>query len=342
MIDSAPGALPNDLNAALGVKRTMLGILDKRRLLLGGSVVMVMVMVAWTLASASTFPVSKRGTPSERYGEPDLRLSIPYGPRPEQILDLCIPPNTGSRRPGVVFIHGGGWSQGDKKLYTTTCSLVARLGFVGATINYRLADADNPVTRWPAQLVDSQLAVRWLRGHASEFGVDAKHICAWGDSSGAQLAFFLGVQHAIVPSDDGLLIQDQAPDVQCVIALSGPFDLTRVSSGLQKAIAYHLFGGVTIERNIMPYRAASPIFLVNSDTPPTLIIHGRNDRIAPLPQAEALQRTLKHNRVPVDFVVYDGGHVVAGLDEESRRRILRAQLNFLITQRHLWTEVIKR
>ena len=64
--------------------------------------------------------------------------------------------------PAVVLIHGGGWRSGDKRDYADQCRELASRGFVAATINYRLSQ----VAVWPAQLVDAQLAVRWLRGSA--------------------------------------------------------------------------------------------------------------------------------------------------------------------------------
>src|ERR1039458_1390276 len=99
----------------------------------------------------------------------DVLKDVRYGLLPEQLLDVCLPPRN-APHPGVVFLHGGGWMSGDQKEFAVTCPFMASLGFVAASIAYRLAKVDNPATRWPAQLADSQLALQWLREHSAELG----------------------------------------------------------------------------------------------------------------------------------------------------------------------------
>src|SRR5689334_18158846 len=83
-------------------------------------------------------------------------------------------------------------------LVAVECALLASRGFVAATIEYRLA----PRNHWPAQLVDAQLAVRYLRSQSGALGLDAGRLCAWGESAGGHLAAFLGVLAGVWPGDE--------------------------------------------------------------------------------------------------------------------------------------------
>src|SRR5262249_24172530 len=112
-------------------------------------------------------------------------------------LDLAFKKNQrGKPRPAIVVIHGGDWVQGDKSSFASRKYGVpgniedfARLGFVAATINYRLP-AEAP---FPAALEDCKAAVRWLRAHAREYNLDPMHIGAYGNSAGGHLALLLGM-----------------------------------------------------------------------------------------------------------------------------------------------------
>jgi acetyl esterase/lipase len=107
-------------------------------------------------------------------------------------LDLAYPKGQGTKpRPALVVIHGGGWIEGDKSSFTSLKYWApgniidfAKLGFVAATINYRLS-REAP---FPAALEDCKCAVRWLRAHAEEYHIDVNHIGAYGNSAGGHLA----------------------------------------------------------------------------------------------------------------------------------------------------------
>src|SRR5262249_38648036 len=98
------------------------------------------------------------------------------GPSKQWRLDLAAEKGADDKpRPGIVIIHGGGWLEGDKSSFASRKDGVpgniedfADLGFVAATINYRLS-GEAP---FPAALEDCKCAVRWLRAHAKEYNLD--------------------------------------------------------------------------------------------------------------------------------------------------------------------------
>jgi acetyl esterase/lipase len=80
--------------------------------------------------------------------------NVPYGPNPEEILDVCMPKTPAGHLPGIVLIHGGGWSWGAKEGPVRDCTFMAQHGYVVANIDYRLGDSKDPHgAPWPAQLL---------------------------------------------------------------------------------------------------------------------------------------------------------------------------------------------
>ena len=109
-------------------------------------------------------------------------------------LDLAMPKERGNDpRPAIVFVHGGGWRNGDKRaasFLNPTLSYAAK-GYVCITVNYRLLKGNS---RDIDQCVeDVKNSVRWLRAHAEKYNVDPNRIGATGNSAGAHLSVMLGI-----------------------------------------------------------------------------------------------------------------------------------------------------
>jgi acetyl esterase/lipase len=108
---------------------------------------------------------------------------------PSQTLDLYSPQKT-KQVPLIVWIHGGAFLFGSKEGFPVEPVPLHFLleGYAVASINYRLS----PEAVFPAQLEDCKAAIRWLRAHADNFGIDPNRIGAWGASAGGNLAALLG------------------------------------------------------------------------------------------------------------------------------------------------------
>jgi acetyl esterase/lipase len=109
-----------------------------------------------------------------------------YGPDPLQKLDIFQPEGSGHTM--VVFVHGGNFQRGDKRVsqmpfFDNLLSFLAAHDMVGVTMNYRLA----PAVSYPAEHQDVAAVVAWLKTHAAEYGGDGAKIVLWGESSGASL-----------------------------------------------------------------------------------------------------------------------------------------------------------
>lgn len=245
-----------------------------------------------------------------------FELDIPYAAtsNPRQRLDLYLPKAPGSSRlPVIVYVHGGGWLQGDKADGAVRLMPYVRSGaYAGVSVGYRLSGE----ATWPAQIHDGKAAIRWIRAHAGEHGLDPERIAVWGRSAGGHLALMLGVS-----GDAPELEGDLGPHtgvssrVACVanyfgvseiLALLGQeSDFDRTSPHAFEAL---LIGG-PLRDNADKARSASPVTYVSPNDPPVLTAHGTADRTVPYDQAVRLDAALKKAGVPSHLVTVPGaGH----------------------------------
>jgi acetyl esterase/lipase/CubicO group peptidase (beta-lactamase class C family) len=208
-------------------------------------------------------------------------------------LDLFLPPpGNDSLRPAIVFVHGGGWRQGDKGegLFRSLPEQYAGQGYVCISVNYRLAQE----AAFPACLEDVKCAVRWLRAHAGDYNVDPDRIGAFGISAGAHLVALLGLVGPEAGLEGSGPHADQASAVQAVCAVATPTDFTHweLRDSFDRAIRPLLAGpDETFARRAAQ---ASPLTHVRKEAPPFLVIHGTTDDVVHIDQADRFVEALKH------------------------------------------------
>ena len=270
-------------------------------------------------------------------------------------MDLYEPPAEAARpAPVALYVHGGGFVFGDRKLRGLGARLanhagalvpqlraaLNRRGFVIASIDYRLL----PLSPWPAQIEDAKCAVRFLRAHAVALGIDPRRIGAWGSSAGGALVSLLGVVGSQAGFDHGPYAA-QSSTVQAVVDMFGAADLTDLgdSEPFMRAAVQVALGSSTAVR-----RSASAISYLDSGAeagaravphrPPFLILQGTDDESVRPRHSQAFARRLQAAGVPVELVLVEGaGH---GLDYSSQRPT-PAQLARMIADffaRHLSSE----
>ena len=230
-----------------------------------------------------------------------VERDIPYlGPDREEKLDLYRPaaaPGPGERRPGIVIIHGGGWTGGDKgaKREINIGTTLASHGYVCVSINYALARKDHPT--WPTNLQDCKRAVRWLRKNADRYQVDPDHIGAIGGSAGGHLAALLAVtgpEAGLEPSEDSGI----SSRVQAAVPMY---------PGMASSVGHDsvMFPG-TRDQAPELYRVATPVSHVSRDDAPMLILHGTADATVPVSQSRGLAAKLDEVGVEHQLVIIDG------------------------------------
>lgn len=257
----------------------------------------------------------------------DVVYASPKGQ--DQHVDLARPKGKGPF-PLVVFVHGGGWTAGSRKLFRKDIRRLASIGYVAATIDYRLANKTPNV--FPAGIADVRCAIRWLRSEAKTYAIDPAHVAVIGASAGAHLAAMVGAQ-ADDPTLDGPCPVTGDAHVQAVVGYYGPYDLRTPKAHFSGKMPLAIQEFLGAEAESVPKRAlaASPLPHVGKAMPPTLLLHGVEDTIIPIAQARAMKKALDAAAVPSLLVEVDGKHGHHGfpLLVTTRPRVTCTTLAFL-------------
>jgi acetyl esterase/lipase len=225
-----------------------------------------------------------------------------------RLADVFLPSSGAVPHSVVIWLHGGGWRFGDRRLAPDLSRFAWRSGLAVVSIDYRLSDE----ARFPAPVEDVKTAVRWVRSVASRFGFDDRNIGLWGSSAGGHLAAC-----AALSSENEFLSKEHpgySSAVQAVCDGYGPTNLGRIDehrSSLPRAgndAESILVGGVlpagdpeSFESRFLGapvndaarlVQLADPVHYVHSGSPPFLILHGLADTLIPAEQSRYLFNAL--------------------------------------------------
>ncbi|MFM9000483.1 MAG: alpha/beta hydrolase [Opitutia bacterium] len=198
------------------------------------------------------------------------------------------------RQPGVLFIHGGGFSGGDKAEYrsASVSADLARAGYVVVSCDYVLGAKTDPGI-WPRNIADCREAVRWMRANAEAIGLDPERIAVAGGSAGGDHAR-MGGRSDDPPGPGGDPQAKVSARVSAVIDMYGVVDFSKHGRGDVP--------GVPAERQ----RDYLPAFQAGAGDPPVLILHGTADTTVALDQSELMAAALAKVGVDHQFVVVEG------------------------------------
>ncbi len=234
-------------------------------------------------------------------------------------LDLVLPKAKSEKPlPLIVFIHGGGWRNGDKAGGVgRVIPFVATGNYAGASVGYRLSGE----ATWPAQIHDCKAAIRWLKANASQYQIDPERIGVWGSSAGGHLVNMLGTSGDVKELEGDCGTPGRSSRVCCAVPFCGPANFLapkRFEGGRSPSAVDLLLGGRIEEKQELA-KQASPITHVSKDDPPFLVVHGTADNTVPFEQAEMFSEALQKAGVDVTLVkILGGGHGIGG-DEVQQR-----------------------
>ncbi|AOR36422.1 hypothetical protein BFF78_39975 [Streptomyces fodineus] len=249
-----------------------------------------------------------------------------YRPR---LLDVHVPPAAGPV-PAVVWIHGGGWLEGDRRYPPPTVPVellhgaVLGAGLALVSVDYRHS-LEAP---FPAQLHDVKAAIRYVRHHAADLGIDPERIGVWGESAGGHLAALAGLVRAGTHGS-GLEgaegVREEDSGVRAVVDWYGVSDIEAILDQPLPPLPVEpsypdpvitLLGGPESERRERA-RVASPVtYAADGGAPPFLLIHGRADQVVPYSQSEVLARVLTDAGSDVTLRPVEGAdHIFLGSAE---------------------------
>ncbi|MEI4271220.1 alpha/beta hydrolase [Klenkia sp. LSe6-5] len=277
---------------------------------------------AWAGPARFLRPVEPTRRPDGTRHFSAMTYAVAFGYRPLQ-LDLWVPA-TSTPAPVVVWVHGGAFMMGDRRLLPETLrpdqvfQALTAAGLAVATIDYRHA-LEAP---FPAQLHDAKAAVRWLRAHAAELAIGTERIGAWGESAGGYIAALLGLtgHRPDLEGTHGVLGPSSSVDV--VVDWYGLADLSTMPrkapppeiaallpEELRTPPEDHLLRGLTGDA----LADASPVAHVRADSPPFLLQHGTADWLVPCDQSTQLAAVMQSVGAPVILEPVPGaGHIWLG------------------------------
>lgn len=239
-------------------------------------------------------------------------------------------------RPCIVFLCGGGWTEVDHNVWIPELTYFAKHGYVVASVSYSLA----PTWFHPEPLKDVKLAIRYLRAHAEELGIDPKHIAVMGESAGAYFAAMAAVTGETLEFDQGDYLE-QSSSVQCAVTWYACIDLPDLEGRgeyesyrtrpqyLMRGLDFEpqsLYAGRSCLRDdIQLSRAVDPRSYITKKTPPFLLLHGTADSQVDVYNSQTLYESLQRQGVKSDFLIVKGAeHADARfLQEPIKERILQ-------------------
>lgn len=227
-------------------------------------------------------------------------------------LDLYRPPASfRPPYPAVIWIHGGGWQNGDKRSewVVESAKIFAEAGLLTVSINYRLSHE----AKFPSPIQDCKCAVRWLRAHATKYQINPLHIGAGGRSAGGHLAMMLGTTAQKEFDGDGGYL-NQSSTVQAVCSWAGPANLTLPPHKPDGPRA--LLVGSTFEQNPKAFELASPAFHASNKSAPTLLIHSEQDQTVLINQSESMLEAMKAKGAECSLIrVSNAKHVFGNIPD---------------------------
>ncbi|MER8187606.1 alpha/beta hydrolase [Kitasatospora sp. NPDC094015] len=264
-----------------------------------------------------------------RYDGATYARSFGYRPR---LLDVYVPARPGPV-PAVVWIHGGGWMDGDRRYPPPTVPAellfgsLLDAGLAVVTIDYRHS-LEAP---FPAQLHDVKATIRYVRHFADALGIDGERIGVFGESAGGHLTAMAaltdpGTEGGRLEGTEGVPTGSTA--VRCAVDWYGVSDIVAAAAGLPALTGAAAVAAPELPGVGDPYTAllgaspadrpdlaaaASPVSHVPAVVPPFLLVHGTEDSLVPYSQSERLAEHLTAHGGSVELVpVLEADHIFLG------------------------------
>ena len=220
---------------------------------------------------------------------PDRRITYKTAGETELKLHVFTPSDyrLSDNRAAMVFFFGGGWNSGSPSQFYPQCSYLASRGMVCMTAEYRVKDRNNTSPR--EAVMDGKSAIRWVRLHASELGIDPERIAAGGGSAGGHVAAAAGTTRGFDEEDEELGVSSRP---NALVLFNPVFDNGPNGYGHSRVKEY--------------WKEISPLHNIGEDTPPTVVFLGTEDDLVPVKTAENYKALMESYGVRCDLHLYPG------------------------------------
>lgn len=215
-------------------------------------------------------------------------------------VDVCRPADD-RKLPGVLLIHGGGWTGGTKEAMRPIARALAARGWVVVSTSYRLATQ----APFPAAVHDLKASVRWMRAHAAEWKMDAARIGSVGGSAGGHLAGMIATTAGRVIEEEGGAWGGESSALQAAVLMgSGVDQLSRALESPKPIQSHLLFFGGPVSEQRERYIQGSPFHQLTAACPPLLFLDGEKD--TPGQRYITMRQRMDELKVPHQLVVIEG------------------------------------
>jgi acetyl esterase/lipase len=281
------------------------------------SPVVLLALAAGVCSATAHGIVTTPGPPLQ----PAVTADVVYGHKDGLALTFDVHRPAQPNGAGVISVVSGGWQSSVEmsRLFVRGYAPLIAKGFTVFAVRH----GSSPRYPMSAIVADMRRAVRFIRQHAGEYGVDSNRIGVYGGSAGGQLALLLGTTaDAGDPSASDAVLRESTR-VAAVVAFFPPTDLARWANRR----AFPATAALT-DAEAAQY---SPIRFVSPAAAPSLIVHGDADTVVPMVEGETMHAAVTKAGVPGSFMRIEGaGHDFSGADLE---RVNAAMVHWF--ERHL-------
>ncbi len=251
-----------------------------------------------------------------------VKPDLVYGHKDGLAMTLdVLTPKRGANGAAILYMVSGGWVS----RWTPPAQTAGRFQFLldkGFTVVV-IRHGSSPRYHVPDAVSDVRRAVRYVRYHAKEWGVDANRLGVHGGSAGGHLSLMLGLAPDAGDPADEEPFMHESDKVASVVAYYPPVDLRTWARGVMLASEGQRFPALNFEKE--KAAAISPILFVTPDDPPTLLIHGDKDTTVPIEHSQRMIKALKESSITSDFVTIPGaGHGFRDADLTKAQGLLLA------------------
>lgn len=254
---------------------------------------------------------------------------LAYGEHERQRMDVYIPSKAKSKSGVILFIHGGGWSQGDKSVHAADARYRCECGYLSVSMNYRYVSETVDVFD---ELDDVTSALNAAADVCRQYGFCLEKLFLSGGSAGAHLSLLYALTRQATAPVKPVGVFAYCPPIDCsapdfLLGISGEFEDWKYEV-LSKCC------GVTLTKqnsDTQPSKQAllkiSPITYVDDLSFPVAIGHGKKDELVPFGQSISFLRELEKRGLDHDLTVYENsGHALdKDPDADLRAKEVMAQ-----------------
>ena len=249
-----------------------------------------------------------------------IQGDVVYGHKAGMALSYDVIKPSNANDAAVLFIVSGGWYS-QWSLPTRAVTRFQYLVDAGFTV-ILIRHGSAPYFKVPEAVADVRRAVRHVRFHAPNHGIDPERMGVFGGSAGGHLSLMLGLASDSGDPENSDLVEQTSNHLAAVVAYFPPTDLRGMSGPNDRFPA--------LDFDAKHEETVSPILFVSEDDPAVLLIHGDQDQLVPISHSLNLRSAMLEKSLSVELLTIEGA--AHGFHNEDRMRVQNATRDFFLAQ----------